>query len=85
MPSDPLALQRHNVAGVTRNTPHRFRREMPSQHGQKAAVAVAVAGAGYLALQDRQLVAEDGDLDVVGVRLPPQSQHPEHPSGDEEP
>jgi hypothetical protein len=44
-------------------------REKPGQHRQQATIGVVETGTRNLALQDRQLVAQHGDLDVLVVGL----------------
>ena len=52
-------------------------RQEPGQRGQDQAIGRRVARPGNLAVQHRQLVAQDGDLDVLDVWFRTEAHQPE--------
>jgi len=59
-------------------------RQQPGQRGQDQAISWCVAGAGNLAAKHRQLVAQDGDLDVLDVWFRTEAHQPENAPYEEE-
>ena len=59
--------QRRIVSGVTRKLDQRQRGSAPAQHRQQGTVGSSELGSLHLAAQHGELVAEHGDLDVLGV------------------
>jgi len=47
------------------------------ERGQDQAIGGTIAGTDNLAVQHRQLVARDGDLDILVVRFGPEADQPE--------
>jgi hypothetical protein len=76
--------QRSSVEGVTRKIRQRSPRQHPAQHGQHQPVVRGVPRSGDLPVQHHQLMLQQGDLDVLGIRCRTQPDQSKDPSDNDE-